>query len=278
MKNILICILSSFAIFAHAQSFEGTIRWSFKCEIADPATKQKMEHAQSQMSDPKNQAQMKEMEEKMKDPQFQQMMEQNPQLKAQMEKVVAGLKTGGGIESMMPKAFVIKTKNGSSLTKIEGGMMESEILYLKEKDQKYSIHRDAKTFSTLSKSQNNGKEEKPQVKVTKTKETAKILNYTCTKYIVESTATDGKSIKTPQFIWTTTEIKDIDQKSLANSSVGRGQNIMYDGIEGIPMRVEMKTKEMNMTMEVAEIIREKLSNSDFAIPLGFTETKSTEIH
>jgi hypothetical protein len=274
MKNILVCLIICLSISAQAQNFEGTVNWSIKTEITDPAMKQKMESAQSQLNDPKTKAQMKEMEEKMKDPQFQQMMQQNPQLKAQMDMILNAQKSGGGLESMMPKSLIIKAKNGSTLTKMDGGMFGSEVLYLKEKDQRYSIKRDAKTFSVLPKEQaGTTKEEKPKVKITKTTETAKILNYTCTKYIIEST--DGKSLKGPQVIWTTTEIKDIDPKSFANSSVGKGQDIMYDGVPGMPMRIEMKTKEMNMVMEVAEINREKLNSADFSIPAGFSEVKSS---
>jgi hypothetical protein len=273
MKNILVCLIICLNISVHAQNFEGTIKWNIKTEITDPAMKQKMENAQSQLNDPKTQAQMKEMEQKMKDPQFQQMMQQNPQLKAQMDMIINAQKSGGGLESMMPKSLVIKAKDGNSLIKMDGSMFESETLYMKDKDQRYSIKRSTKTYSVLHKAQANAKEEKPKVKITKTTETKKILNYACTKYIVEST--DGKNLNGPQVIWTTTEIKDIDPKSFANASVGKGQDMMYDGVQGVPMRIEMKNKDMNMIMEVAEINREKLNSGDFSIPAGFTEVKST---
>jgi hypothetical protein len=277
MKNLLVCLITILTTSLHAQTFEGTIRWSFKTEITDPAMKQKMEQAKTQMADPKNQAQMKELEQKMKDPQFQKMMEQNPQLKAQMEKMIAAQQSGGGggMESMMPKAFIIKAKAGNTITKIEGGMMESEILYLKDKDQRYSIKRDAKTYSPLPKGEAKADTAKPHVKVTKTKETAKILNYNCTKYIVESTDPKNTSFTAPQSIWATTEIKDIDPKAFAKASVGKGQKITYDGIEGFPMRITMNSKEMNMAMEVVEINKAALNSSDFAIPAGFTETKTS---
>jgi hypothetical protein len=276
MKNIFFCFIAFLSVSASAQNFEGVIRWAFKNEITDPLTKQKMEQAQARMNDPKAQAQLNEMKQKMKDPQFQKMMEQNPQLKAQMEQIIAAQQSGGDMSSLMPKAFIIKSKGGNTITKIEGGMMETEILYLKDKDQRYSIQRAAKTYFTLPKGQAKGDTVKSKVKVTKTKETAKILNYNCTKYIVEST--DSKNMVRTEYIWATPEIKDIDPKTFARASVGKGQKITYDEIEGVPMRIILNTKEMNMTLEVAEIKRENLSSYDFVLPAGFSETKMSGLY
>jgi hypothetical protein len=44
-------------------------------------------------------------------------------------------------------------------------------------------------------------------------------------------------------------------------------------IEGIPLRVEMKIPQGNMTMEATDIKKQSLPASDFAIPAGFKETK-----
>ena len=51
------------------------------------------------------------------------------------------------------------------------------------------------------------------------------------------------------------------------------QSIFYDGMEGMPMRIESKTQEGGMIMEVASIQKESLDPSLFSIPSGFTESK-----
>jgi hypothetical protein len=59
---------------------------------------------------------------------------------------------------------------------------------------------------------------KVEVKVTKTGETAKVLDYTCTKYIVDIKS-NGQTMQ--QFIWSTTAIKDIDLKGLSRQRTGK---------------------------------------------------------
>src|SRR4249920_842294 len=97
MKKLLTAVLILAMSSAWAQSFEGTIRWSMKMEITDPALKAKMAEGQQKMNDPKQQAEMKKLQEQMKDPQFKAMMENNPQMKAMMEKMTQG----GGAADMM---------------------------------------------------------------------------------------------------------------------------------------------------------------------------------
>lgn len=268
MKKILILLLLFSASKTFAQNFEGTIKWTFKIDITDPKKKAEMEQAQKKMNDPATQAQMKELETKMNDPQFKAMMESNPQMKAQMDKLIAAAKTGN-MNSMFPTGLNIKMKNGDVLSKMEGGMFATEMLYLKSKDQSYTIDRENKTYSILSKS------DKPQqqsttttTKVTKTAETAKVLNYTCTKYLAETTS-NGKTIV--QTIWATTEIKDVDFSAMAKQRIGRGQQLSYDEIQGVPMKVEMSQEGVNMTMEVTDIKKESLASTDFSLPAGFKE-------
>ena len=269
MKKLIPCFLLLLAFGAKAQNFEGTIKWSMKMEITDPATKAKMEEAAKRMSDPAMQARMKEMQSKMNDPQMKSMMDNNPQMKAQMEGAMKMMQ-GGDLSSMIPKGFTIRIKGQNTRTKMEGGAMAMEILYLKDKDQAYSLDRQNKTYSPLTGNNSTQGSTSTPPKVTKTSETTKILNYICTKYIVEIKEGD-RTIQ--ESIWATTEIKDIDLKSLAKQKMGRGQSIFYEGVEGVPLRVEMNMTEGNTTMEVIEIKRESLSAADFSIPSDFKETQ-----
>jgi len=265
-KIITLCFLLTAGALS-AQTFEGTIVWSIKSEVTDPKLKAKMADGQAKMNDPATQAKMKEMEEMMKDPKMKAMMESNPQMKAQMENMMK-MSQGGDMSSMMPSGMKLKIKGANTLTTMEGGMA-MEILYLKDADKSYKLDRKAKTYSVLSGGAGKSSETtKP--KVTKTSETTKILNYTCTKYTVE-VVEQGKTVT--QIFWTTTEIKDIDMKSLAKQRMSRGsQSMFYEGIDGVPLKIEMTTAEMKMIMEVTEIKKETLSPTTFSID-GLKEVK-----
>jgi hypothetical protein len=272
MKKLLIIALSFVTLCSWSQGFEGTIKWSMKMEITDPEMKAKMEAGQKRMNDPANQAKMKEMEARMNDPQFKKMMEANPQMKAQMENVMK-MQSGGGnpMENMMPKGMTVKLKGANSLTMMEGGMMSSEILHQGDKNQTVILDRNNKTYNIMPSGANApGQGESLKPTVTKTSETATLLNYTCTKYIV-TIQERGQTVTS--FIWATTDIKDIDFKALAKQRSGRGQSIFYEGIDGVPLKMESVMPQGKMIMEVIDIKKESLSTSDFTIPSDYTETK-----
>jgi hypothetical protein len=272
MKKILFLAVWLCTTIAHAQNFEGIVKWSFTTEVTDPATKAKMEEAQKKMKDPANQAKMKEMQAKMNDPQFKKMMEANPQMKAQMEAMMK-MSESGDMSSMMPKSFEIRIKNSNTLSKMEGGIMDKmEILSLKDKNLSYRIDRVSKTYSVLPSADSIKQMKDMETKVTKTSETMKILNYTCTKYIVEYT-THGK--KVDQILWTTTEIKDFDMKSLAHQGGGNGQHFYFDKVDGVPLKMEMTMPEGKMVMQVTEIKRQSLPATAFQLPPDYKEVKSS---
>jgi len=274
MKKNFFFVFMLMSLACMSQTFEGTVKFSMKAEITDPKMKEQIEKGMQQLNDPATQAKMKEMQEKMNDPQMKAMMEANPQMKEQIEnamKMAQGGGAGGGMASMMPTGFVFKSKGGNSLTIIEGGMMPMEVLMVKDKS--YRLDRKNKTYSELGAGgppSNMPQQTKPEVKITKTNEKATILNYNCTKYIATITE-KGKTIN--QFFWTTTEIKDFDMASFAKQRMGRGEPIFYEGIEGVPLKIEMTMPEAKMIMEVTEIKRETLNASDFSLPADFKQTK-----
>lgn len=267
MKKILLLLMLLSAGATRAQSFEGIVKWSISSEITDPEAKA----AQQKMKDPAAQAKMKEMQAKMNDPQFKKMMESNPQLKAQME---AMMKQSEGeddpMSAMMPKSFLVKIKGFDVLTKMEGGVMSNmEMLFLKDKDQSYRIDRPSKTYSVLPKAAEKlGSDE--EIKVTKTEETIKVLGYTCTKYIIETT---HKGHTAQQFLWTTMDIKGIDLKSLARQGANSGSAWYFDKVEGVPLKMEIAHPHGRLTMQATEIKKQSLPASDFAIPAGFKEVQ-----
>jgi hypothetical protein len=266
-KTLFLVMLLSAA--AHAQDFEGVMIWKIDMQITDPAAKAQYEEAQKRMNDPKQQAEMKEMMERMNDPQMKAMMEANPQMKAQLEKAMKMMQDGD-LSSLVPKGYTVKIKNQNSLVSMEGGILaNTDLLYLKEKDVTYKIDRESKTYSTINSTAGES-DSKLETKVTKTNETTKILGYTCTKYIVDVKTENGNSMQ--QFLWTTSEIKGIDFKSMGKQRMGNSSQALYfDQVDGVPLKVEMAMQQGKMTMEATEVKRTSLSASDFAIPAGFKE-------
>jgi Domain of unknown function (DUF4412) len=265
MKKIILILLLCSGV-AHAQTFEGVMTWKISMDM-DADTKEKMDAAEQKMNDPATKAQMQELKEKMNDPEFKKMMEANPQMKAQMEQMMKMSDSGGGMNSFMPKAIIIKIKGQNTLTHMDGGMMGNiDVLYVGSKNTTYKIDREAKTYSVMSGSDTMKVKD---VKITKTSETAKILNYTCTKYIAESNV-QGQPVQ--QIFWTTTAIKGLDMKSLARQRMGNNQQAMfYEKIDGVPLKIEMKHPQMGMTMEVLEVKNQSLPASDFTVPKDFKE-------
>lgn len=266
MKNLLIAFFLIISINVFAQSFEGTIKWSWETEITDPVAKAQMDEAQKMMKDPEK---IKEMEKQLADPQMQQMLAQNPQMKAQMEKMLEMMKSGGET-SIMPTGMTVQIKNGNSLSKVEGSFIDSEFLFLKEKNHSYMIDHKNKTYSPIDLTE-DGKDETPDVKVTKTGETQKILNYNCVKYEVEYTI-DGKPTK--QYIWATKDIKGLDFSDMAKQQMGNNKRMMFfKEIQGVPLKMEMNWPEGKMTMQATQVKSESLPTASFLVPTDYKEVK-----
>jgi hypothetical protein len=261
MKKLVLALVMIFMVMAgRSQSFEGLIHWNMKMNLS--------EEMQKKMNDPANQAKMAELKKKMDDPQFKAMMEQNPQMKAQMDAMLK-MMSGGDMSSMIPSGITVKLKGSSSLATIEGGMMDkTDILYVADKDQSYNINHSAKTYMAMPKG-SHSQQQKP--KVTKTSETTKVLGYTCTKYIVERPEANGRTMT--MNYWATTEISGIDMKMLAKQHVSKDQSFIIDDIDGVPLKVEVTTPEGSMTMECTEFKKESIPASAFELPTGYTETK-----
>jgi len=265
MKKLTTLIFIVGTINLMAQNFEGTMKWKMTMEFSDPSMKAKMEEASKKMSDPANQQKMEELKKQMENPQMKAMMEKNPQMKAQMEQMMAASSNGGG-GSMVPTGITVKMKNGNVISKMEGGMMDMEVLFLKAKAQSFRLDRKNKTYTPMTSAT---AAEKPNVKITKTSEVTKILNYNCTKYLVETTE-NGKPRS--QVFWATKEIKDWDMKSMAQQRMGNNA-MFFEEIDGVPLKIEAGSADGKMVMEVVEMAKGSLSDSEFIIPADFKELK-----
>ena len=230
-----------------------------------------MADAQKQMNAPENQAKMKELEAQMNDPKMKAMMESNPEMKAMIEKQMAMMKGGGNgsvMDGMMPKGMEIKIKGNNSHTMVLGGAMETEVLYLGANDKSYHLDRANKTYTVSEGEKGDGV---AKYTITKTEEFANVLGFKCRKYIVE-TAEHGQKIN--NFVWTTTEIKDIDVKQMSKMKINGKSGSFMEKLEGVPMKMQMVVPgQGSMNMEVTSVKNESLAASLFQMPAGFTEKK-----
>ncbi|HSZ72879.1 MAG TPA: DUF4412 domain-containing protein [Cytophagaceae bacterium] len=270
-KNIalLLCTVLLTMVQSMAQTFEGYIKYAFVVDLG-AENSAKMAAASENMNTPEMKAQLDAMKQKMNDPEFKKMMDSNPQFKAQMEAMMAMSSTGNndspGKNSLLPKDIIISFKNGNSLYKMNGGtsVLVGDVLYLKDKDQSYQIFKERKTYKIVPK----GEQKKSTAIVTKTGETLQLLGHPCTKYIVK----DGE---TNMNIWATTDLKNLYDQ-MKKASVGKERNLYMEQIDGIPLKVERKSKDMRFTMEVIELKEQVQNSTDFAIPTDYTEEKVPE--
>ncbi|MEI9921177.1 MAG: DUF4412 domain-containing protein [Bacteroidota bacterium] len=268
-KLVLMLVMILVAMVGRTQSFEGVIHFNMTMNITDPKIKAQIEEARKKENDPATQAKLKEMQAKLDDPKMKEMMQQNPQIKAQMEQMMKAI-IGSDPTAMMPKGVTLKFKGTSSVMSMEGGIMDkNEILRIGDKDLTYMVNNAAKTYMVMKNNNSNVPQKTP--KITKTSETQKIAGYTCTKYIIEQSGFDGKPLNTNY--WATNEIKGIDLKALAKQAGSQNQTLIFTEIDGVPLKTEVLTPQGTMVMECTEVKKESLPASTFALPAGYSESK-----
>lgn len=175
----------------------------------------------------------------------------------------------GAYASMMPTATKLSFHDGKILTQIQGGMTAAivgDILTIP--DQKvtyYIIHSEKKAYKT--KMDESQEDAKVDYTVTKTKETATILGYKCTKYKITTKGADGK--ESVMYLWTTTEIANAKP-----SGKHAGNGLFKDGVEGFTLKMEMNGdmngQKYGMVNTATEVSKEALKASDFEVPSGYT--------
>lgn len=245
-----------------AADFSGTINWSIRVDITDPEMKKQMDA----QSSPEMQAQMQAAREAMNSPEMQEMMKANPQMRETMEKQMKAAGKPGGL---FPKSSTLHIKGQRSLVRTEGGPAAGDVLTWADKDVSYQIDREARTYRKFDtdavKESLDGK-----FKVTPTKETTKVLGYTCKQYLIETTDAESKM---QWSVWTTEDIKGLDAKTLKRLRMGQGGGgpDIFGKIDGVPLKVEATTPQMKMQMTATSVKQETLPDSLFELPSGFKE-------
>ncbi|WP_157446952.1 DUF4412 domain-containing protein [Cytophaga aurantiaca] len=278
MKKIIVFIFcATLALMSQAQvNFEGTVKWGITLGGSQAAPAQK--ELTPQQKEELNKG-IAELEAKMNDPEMKTMLDGNPSMKAMFEQQLATMKAmqsngaAGAAAGAMPKSYTVKLKDGNSYTQVEGGALAAagDILYLKSTDKTYYIKKAAKTYSVAPKSKAPASTDNAAVTVTATTETAKILTYTCTKYIV--TFTEAGKTKT-MFIWATKDLKKYSSSSFHTGGVGNQSHASasaFSKIDGVPLKIEVTEQGQTVVLQVLELKSATLSASDFVLPTGFKE-------
>jgi hypothetical protein len=165
--------------------------------------------------------------------------------------------------------LILKAKGTNIAATIKGGMLNGlEVWFMNNDTEVVRVVRPQKMFIVVSQKAMAAAARPVEVsKFVKTSETAKILNYTCTKYTGEMKA---QGTITKVAIWTTTDIKD-DLKVLAHQPDPLGNPKLPVGVDGIPIKIEKTDASGTAVMEVTEVKLEKLSDDLFKIPSDFKD-------
>lgn len=265
MNKIITCLIASVGLAVSSLSaadFTGTITWAMRVDITDPEMKRQMEASSS----PEMQEQMKAAQEAMNDPEMQAMLKANPQMRDMMEKQMKAMSKGPG--EMFPKSTTLHMKGTRSLVRTEGGAAAGDILTLADKNVSYQIDREARTYRKLA-VQKTPESMDDKFKVTPTKETTKVLGYTCERYVVETTDSE---MKMNWNVWATDDIKGLDARALNRLRVGQSSGPdVFSKIKGVPLKMEITTPQMKMFMDATQVKAESLPDSLFELPAGFKE-------
>lgn len=268
MKTLRLFLLTSvLALVCRGQNFEGTLEWTFKSEITDPQMRQDLADAGSDMQDA-----MREMQEAMNDPEMQAMMAQNPMMRQMLQQqmgAMSGMMAGGNpMANMMPKGMTARVKGAKSLMVRDNGQASlaspSEILVV-DAETAYAIDRANRRYQKLPAASPDAEED--AYTITRTDETGRTLNYRTRKYLVEPTGADADSGARFE-VWTTTEIDGLNPRQLARMNPGRNADFIGQ-LDGIPVRMDIISPEMRMTMELTSLKEESIPDSVFQLPEGF---------
>lgn len=172
---------------------------------------------------------------------------------------------------MMPNKQVYHYLDGNFRMETLGGVAsgQGDLLYLAKTDKTYLISDSDKKAQEMPENDDDATtKDKMEVTVTKTNETATVLDYTCTKYKVIIKTNDGEIT---QYIWATTQLTPVKPKNVGKMGA---MAAIFEGVEGMPLKVEMELNQMglkfSMVLTATNIIKNAPDKSMFVIPAGYT--------
>jgi hypothetical protein len=253
-QAIIISTLISVMYTASAQPFEGTIRYKVLYDYED-SVKQKQVLAQRVLADqpdvPERIARMKELRRSVQD-------NYKDLEKSKLDSSISFTLSGGSKSS---NYFTVRLQGGHAHTHVEGGVPDfnQQIIYKKDNPRGIGLPQFGKFYWLLP-----DVTESKALNVRKTTIKASILGYACQGY-----EADLKNTKLPYKaqIWTTKAI-NIDPSIFKKIgwTILDQNNILYSGMEGIPLRVVLYCPGYVVTLEAIEVKKEKLKPGYFEIP------------
>lgn len=242
----VVCVLAS---AGRAQEFNGTLQWSARIEFLD----QQMDMVQAAM----------------KNPEMLSLLLQNRQLRGMLESKLGPLNANGGATSLLPTGGTLFIKGQRALLKTEGGLVSREVLSLGDQRAAYSLNRPARTYQKIADSTMSGVGAAVKTKVTRTKDTAVILGYTCNRFLVEA---DDAGAKSHFSVWTTTSIKGLDAAALKRLSWGQAGSPDFLGkIEGVPLKIDAVTPDAKIGLVATKLTVGPVDGALFVLPAGFKQ-------
>ena len=245
----LLWMVCAFAPAVRAEEFTGTMQWSARIEFLDP--------------------QMDMVQSAMKNPEMLSVLLQNPQLRGMLEGKLGPLNASGGAKSLFPTGFTLVIKGQRALLKTEGGLVSREILALGDQRAAYSLNRPARTYQKIADGAASGEGAAVKTKVARTKDTAVILGYVCTRYLVEA---DDAGARSHFSVWTTTAIKGLDAAALKRLNWGQAGSPDFLGkLEGVPLKIDATTPDAKVGLVATRISVGAVDGALFVLPAGFKQ-------
>jgi hypothetical protein len=264
---LLLCTYLLYCPSARAQSFEGVLRYKINYDYEDSVRQQKTLSQRALAESPETQQKVKELKVQLDEYKYGTSARDRIE-RERLDSLVHITLSGG---SKAPNGLLIMIKDGNVLTRMEGGsyVLRKELLYLKNEERGASISASRQNYLYY-----------PSVvpptppRVEKKHEVIQIQGFNCQRYEVELQHKKGYPSK--QIIWATKAISNIDRKLFLKIGNGVNQeNMLFDGIDGIPLRVQSFFPGAVTTLELVEIRNEKLRDTEFIIPAGFSRIPDT---
>lgn len=172
-------------------------------------------------------------------------------------------------KAMIPQKMLLSIKDHNSHLKFVGGMTQGllgDILYHSKDKNLYSIFDHNKTVTKTSVESLKNMTDKSGFTAVKTQETSSILGYECTRFVVK----DEKE-GTETSLWCTKSISNASASVMVYFLESMTQ-FGVNGIEGLPLKIEFKGKEFDLTLTAQNKEEKTLASTLFAVPAGYTLT------
>jgi hypothetical protein len=266
MKIFLVVLCTCVSTILFGQKFEGRIKYTIQMESPDTASQARMAKAKKVLRDPKSASTLDEHATKLNDPKMMGTRDQaNRKLLRESEMALRGL-------GRYPTGMTLSAKNGMVLMEFDSIYPDYKILLLSDTASKIVLDHKQKKYFQMPARTGRGSTDSTAV-ITKTQETANILGYTCTKYVVTK---NRAPFPITQEFWITEEIKGVNTKVLSSQAVATPVWLLAR-VPGVPLKMTSKSREGNVSMEATEVVKQIVDKTLFSIPQGYQKLRPNQV-